>query len=285
MEVIVVDDGSTDATPEIVESFGDRITFIRQPNEGVGAARNRGIQHAKGDVIALLDHDDEWYPEKIATQLVRLVDGVVAVGSLLHYVNEKDAMFGVSGELADNRRQDIRAARFMPFAPSSMIVRREDVVAIGGFDEALSRRVMVDDLDLLSRLADAGEVVTVMEPLGRYRIHSHSSSATDFYRMQYATRFLMARRASADILTWEEFDRTYRPKRGERRRELGRYLYRSAGVSITSDRLIRGSLTLASALLVSPIYTVRRLRRQRRGGVGSGVQEMNGFSQGLPGSI
>lgn len=69
IELIVVDDGSTDRTQEIVESFGAPVRLIRQTNARVCAARNRGIREAKGEFICLMDHDDYWYPEKLARQL------------------------------------------------------------------------------------------------------------------------------------------------------------------------------------------------------------------------
>src|SRR5438874_1624069 len=68
-EVIVVDDGSTDDTRERLESVAGRIRYLYQPNGGVSKARNRGIQEARGELIAFLDGDDEWLPEKLAKQL------------------------------------------------------------------------------------------------------------------------------------------------------------------------------------------------------------------------
>jgi glycosyltransferase involved in cell wall biosynthesis len=67
-EVIVVDDGSTDNTSEIVKQYGDKIHYIHQDNAGVSVARNNGIKTAKGDWIAFLDADDEWLPEKLRLQ-------------------------------------------------------------------------------------------------------------------------------------------------------------------------------------------------------------------------
>lgn len=69
VELIVVDDGSSDNTAEVLARFGDRITYIRQENRGVSAARNVGMVAAKGDWVAFLDSDDEWHPTKIAKQL------------------------------------------------------------------------------------------------------------------------------------------------------------------------------------------------------------------------
>ena len=68
-EIIVVDDGSTDDTPEQVRRYGSAISYIRQSNSGVGAARNTGLRAASGHYLAFLDSDDLWLPEKLAVQL------------------------------------------------------------------------------------------------------------------------------------------------------------------------------------------------------------------------
>ncbi|MGE3508295.1 MAG: glycosyltransferase family 2 protein [Vicinamibacterales bacterium] len=68
-EIIVVDDGSTDDTSTVAQSFGERVTYVRTSNQGAAGARNAGLDRARGDFIAFLDADDAWYPEKIAHQL------------------------------------------------------------------------------------------------------------------------------------------------------------------------------------------------------------------------
>jgi glycosyltransferase involved in cell wall biosynthesis len=67
-EIIVVDDGSTDETRQLLAAYGDRLRVLTQPNKGVSAARNLGIRHSCGEYIALLDSDDRWEPEKLACQ-------------------------------------------------------------------------------------------------------------------------------------------------------------------------------------------------------------------------
>lgn len=72
LELIVVDDGSTDNTWQVLQSYGDRIVAVRQANGGVPAARNTGLEHARGEFIALMDHDDLCMPERIAVQIALL---------------------------------------------------------------------------------------------------------------------------------------------------------------------------------------------------------------------
>ena len=68
-ELIVVDDGSTDNTKNLIEQYSDQITYIYQDNEGVSAARNLGLKHATGEWVAFLDSDDEWKKKKLEKQI------------------------------------------------------------------------------------------------------------------------------------------------------------------------------------------------------------------------
>ena len=71
-EIIVVDDGSTDATEKLIQESYPSVTYIKQENHGVSAARNRGIKNSLGSWLAFLDSDDEWLPDKLANQFSAL---------------------------------------------------------------------------------------------------------------------------------------------------------------------------------------------------------------------
>jgi glycosyltransferase involved in cell wall biosynthesis len=146
LEVVVVDDGSTDATPEIVRSLPGPIEYVRQDHRGPGAARNLGITRARGELLAFLDADDLWLPHKLRLQIEALerdpACGVVctdstdidADGRLL--VASKFQEIGLDYSRANGWVFEYELLK--PFIlPSSAVVRRRVADDLGGFDESL----------------------------------------------------------------------------------------------------------------------------------------------------
>jgi glycosyltransferase involved in cell wall biosynthesis len=149
LELIVVDDGSSDGTAEVARSYGDRITFLQQPNAGNGAARNRALEAATGDFYAFLDADDRFTPRKLELQL----DTLRADASV-------DVVFGhvrefVSPELPEHVRARVRPpAPVQPWAaPNLMLIRQEAFDRVGLF--ATNFRVGVT-VDWYARAVEAG---------------------------------------------------------------------------------------------------------------------------------
>lgn len=167
-EVVVVDDGSTDDTAARVAAFGDRVKYVRQPNARVAAARNTGLRHATGDVVAFLDADDAWHPQKLDRQLAVLAArpeiGLLATGLT--------AWPGPFPPLVGDPIPNVAAVpldRMLltnPIATSSVVVRRSVLDRVGPFDTELFGP---EDYDLWLRAAQASGVGVLREPLTGYR--------------------------------------------------------------------------------------------------------------------
>jgi glycosyltransferase involved in cell wall biosynthesis len=177
IECLVIDDGSTDATGEVVRQFGRNVSYARQPRAGVSAARNRGAQLAKGDLVAFLDHDDEWLPAKLERQVDALHDQRAALA-----LCAVDVVDGDRTTLRTQRvhtHEDLLTGMLMfdgtetVSCSSTGLMRRDELLRMGGFDPALS---VSADWDLLFRVLLAGPVAYVDEPLVRYRVHGANMS-------------------------------------------------------------------------------------------------------------
>jgi hypothetical protein len=155
VEVIVVDDGSTDDTPRVVEPYLNRIRYVRQYNQGGAAARNHGIRLAEADNIAFQDSDDYFLPGALAVLHSALVErpdlGAVQGGLVL--VDEAGEQLRVEEPWHEAPRLDLETCLYRkPIYFTAMMVRREWMERIGGFDEER----WACDVDLLIRLVAAG---------------------------------------------------------------------------------------------------------------------------------
>lgn len=186
IECIVVDDGSTDGTPEIVATFGTKVDYIRQENLGVAHARNRGADVARGDVLAFLDADDLWLPAKAEKQMALLEEsGVALVYSGLHVVDEQLNFIGrVDPPSEDQAFMNTLLMERPVLTLATALIRAEVVRDVGGFDVRLSTSA---DSDLACRIAADHQIRVVDTPLFLYRQHRwgmhHDPRATEHDRL------------------------------------------------------------------------------------------------------
>ena len=170
LEIIVVDDGSTDRTPDIALAFGTDVRYIRQSNAGPAAARNTGLAEARGDYLGFIDADDIWPESKVESQL-----GVLAEDQQL------DAVLGMTKSILPNGR--LGEARFF-MQIGCGLYRRAAFDNVGGFDSTLP---FSEDIDWFTRAREAGLRLQVTKDVTlHYRLHEHNSTrGTNVYDLGY----------------------------------------------------------------------------------------------------
>ena len=174
-EIIVVDDGSTDDSLAVLDQYGDRIRVVTQRNQGVSIARNTGIQHSHGELVAFLDADDMWRPEKLAKQVSLFENPDVGlVYCAVEYVDEAARPLGtnVTGRRGRVLR-DIALLRgtIVLAGGSTAVVRKASFEKAGLFDPQMSTAA---DWDMWRRIACYDEIDVVREPLVQYRLRPAS---------------------------------------------------------------------------------------------------------------
>jgi glycosyltransferase involved in cell wall biosynthesis len=193
LEVVVVDDGSTDGTAAAVERLAAkdaRVRLIRQPALGVAAARNRGLVAARGELVATLDADDLWHPRKIECQVEAMRAGGPAVGLVYCWFSLVDAedrvierRYGVC-EIEGRVHSCLAVFNFVGNG-STPLMRRDLMLAVGGYDESLQKAAAwgCEDWLLYLRLAERAEFRVVREFLVGYR-RTAGTMSRDVRRMR-----------------------------------------------------------------------------------------------------
>jgi glycosyltransferase involved in cell wall biosynthesis len=262
LECIVVDDGSADSTRAVVESFGSAVRYEYQENSGVSRARNRGVELARCDLVAFLDHDDVWLPRKLESQLEAL-DGSGATMVLCGMV-----VVDASGEVIGHKRLHASGnllTGLLTFdgtesvsCSSSGLIERKRFEALGGFDPNLSTSA---DLDLLIRVLLTGNVRYVSDELVRYRVHGTNMS-----------RSVSATERDMIYLLGKVFSDPQLPAyvRSCRRRAYGGVYRMLSGSYWEAGSRVAALRTFAAAVKNDPSLAVHEWRRRTRAPVGAG---------------
>jgi len=201
-ELIVVDDGSTDDTGQILEAYGEDLTVIRQSNRGVSAARNRGISAAVGRLVAFLDSDDLWLPGKLTRQVEFFEAHPAAV------INQTEEIWIRDGVRVNPRTRHHKSSGMIfkrslalcLVSPSAVMIRRSLFDDVGLFDENLPA---CEDYDLWLRISWRHPVHLIETPLivkrGGHGDQLSKAPGLDKFRIQALKKMIESGHLEADF--------------------------------------------------------------------------------------
>ncbi len=186
LEIIVVNDGSTDNTLAMLQPFKNRITIVNKPNSGPGLSRDVGIDATNAEYIAILDADDLWLPEKIAAQMqiMRTCHDVIFVGSSPWRINPEgnrinntpDAPF-CPDKPVNLRNELLSLGNLRGLGPSGCLIKRSAYIEAGRF-----KNIFAEDYDLWIRMSGLGKFFLMSEPLYYYRVRPSSLTSSNTTR-------------------------------------------------------------------------------------------------------
>ena len=242
-EVVVVDNGSTDDSLEVLKAFGARIRLITQENRGQSGARNRGVAECRGELIAFLDADDVWMPEKLAKQVQFFRDAEVGLVYSGYTLVDRDLV------PAQSFRPEIRGRVLRKFAEgpgavisggeSTAVIRRACFEKLGVYDLDLS---MSAGWDMYRRIAGSYRIEVVRESLMLYRQHgSNASRRADVYEHDV---LLKLKKMFADPAAAEVFSL--------RRQCYGKAFLAISGNYLHAGQIFKSAEYLTKALVMWP---------------------------------
>lgn len=283
-EFVILNDGSTDTSQAILEEYrrrDSRIVTANQENAGIAAALNAVFALASGDLIAHIDQDDRALPNWLEKQLAFLSehDDCSVVSSYAYFIDTNGKRMGVSRNAVDviSGRASLEPSRFLEIIHSTVLLRKQDFLRVGGYRKGFFG---AEDRDLWGRMVTSGMMLRCNpEALVEYRLHGGSATMKSLNTTEKFSRrgidMNVVRRLKGEAeLTSKEIEEWYesRPlsdKIQEYRRVRSSLLFRSASRHYAERRWLKLCWALSVAILLRPIYVVKRVLLKFRVPIGS----------------
>ena len=262
-ELIIVNDGSTDASLAILKHFDDhRIKIlINEQNLGIAASQNRAIATATGEYVALMDHDDSALPQRLQMQVSFLNEhqDIAMVGSSCVCIDEQSRVLSVQTYPTEQivLKWD-PLLRGCPFVHTSLMIRRSAIEAVGGYS---GNYQYAGDYELISKLSDTHKVANLAEPLVRWRLHGESASRRNAEELSDEAMRISRLNATAVLGNGEIDEATWRKLRSL----VG--INPAARIDLSSaqaDLLISFLLSLQNKFYSRHDFPAAAIRRHRR---------------------
>ncbi len=288
IEVLIIDDASSDGTPEIVRNAmtkDNRMRYIRMAeNKGLAKARQVGIDNARHDWIVFADADDILLPGMISAQVNAIMNepDLIGVGTYAYYIGEDEKKFlGIMAVGPTSKQEffDLYKHDKMLFLSTPFLVSKKHIIAVGGMrvdcfpeKEGVRWQDLCEDLDLRCRLSDLGAegkyFIALPKPLYCYRKRLDSMSG-DIFGMQRKMRWikdcLVRRRGGTEELSFEEFERSFSvlARINNFRTDYAALLYRKAATGFAKKNYLFVFLLLPFVTLLNPKYIWQKIKSQK----------------------
>ncbi|MEM7456543.1 MAG: glycosyltransferase [Planctomycetota bacterium] len=288
---VIVDDGSTDETPEYLAQVAEsdsRVTVITQCNSGTAAAANQGLKHIDTEFVARMDADDVAMPERLRKQLdfLKSHPDIGLAGTQVAPIGEKEV--GNSLQLPCNHEQifpTMMQGRH-GLAHSSIMIRTGVLKQLGGY----WAKKLIDDWDMMLRVGEVSRLANLDEVLLHYRVHSGSLNGQSMWRMHrhinYAVECAVRRQADRDPISFEQYEDQLatRPLVSRISEQIHVYAmthYRLAVAEIYGGNKVRGYGRLLWSAVCNPVRSIHRLKRLVRGRQNEAILSRAGHEHNL----
>ncbi len=286
LEILIVDDASTDATPQICRDYAERDTRVRivthAENRGLAHGRRTGVTEASHDLLTFIDADDIAMPTMVERLVETLLsdDRILGVSAYRVYFDEtRDLGIQKVGPTSREAYLKLYGGNKLLFLSYPNLVRRTDLLAVGGYRvdvlpnaEGIRHADFCEDLDTWCRMsdlsADGRYFLTLAEPLSKYRKPADSMSTRNLKHMQNKMRWIkdcmLRRRSGRDELSYGDFlsGQTFGDRLNNAREDFAAAAYKKAGFAYSQRRIVSLAFHLLIAGIASPKLVRQKLRSQ-----------------------
>jgi glycosyltransferase involved in cell wall biosynthesis len=290
LEVVVVDDASTDYTTSVAEEWAGkdkRVSLVKQKvNGGLANTRMTGLANTKYELIVYIDADDVALPSMLEKQVAAMHSdtNVLGVATYAYYIGQEETdILGVQkiGPKSKEEYFYLYNNNKLVFLPATTLCRKSDVLAAGGFrvegfslEDGIRYQDYCDDLDLWCRMSDLSNTgryfITVPEPLFLYRKNTNSLSAKNVFAMQNKMRWikdcLKRRRGGLPERDLNEFQQSASAmqKFSNYRSDYAALIYKKAGFCVLRGQYLRAVPLFTGVCLLNPRLVIQKLKTQSR---------------------